>query len=80
MDEEGVKIWIRNVWNKRPGSLRKEFSLLVWDMFKAHTTKVICNTLSDINAKAAVIPGGRTSVLQTLDVCLNKPFKVYVPG
>ena len=25
-----------------------------------------------------VIPGGCTSVLQPLDVCLNKPFKVHM--
>ena len=78
MDEEGVKLWIRKVWNKRPGSLRKESSLFVWDMFKAHTTTVISNTLSELNMKTAVIPGGLTSVLQALDVCLNKPFKDYV--
>ena len=78
MDEEGVKLWITNVWNRRPGSLRKESSLLVWDMFKAHRTTKISNMLNDMKTKTAVIPGGLTSVVQPLDVCLNKPFKDYV--
>ena len=34
--------------------------------------------LNDMKTKTAVIPGGLTSVVQPLDVCLNKPFKDYV--
>ena len=40
MDENGVKLWTENVWNKRPGGLMKSRSLLVWDMFKAHVSDV----------------------------------------
>ena len=36
------------------------------------------NTLQSLNVHTAVIPGGCTSKLQTLDVCINHPFKVYL--
>ena len=38
-DENGVKLWINNVLNRRPGGIRKERSLLVWDMFRSHITE-----------------------------------------
>lgn len=38
MNEEKVKLWLENVWSRRPGGLRRERSLLVWDMFRAHLT------------------------------------------
>ena len=50
-------------------------SLLVWDMFRAHLCDSVKRKLSRKNCRQAVIPGGCTSVLQPLDVCLNKPFK-----
>lgn len=72
MDEEGVKLWLDNVWSRRPGGLSQErSSLLVW----AHLTTSTKNRLARINTDAAVIPGGLTSLVQPLDVCLNKPFK-----
>ncbi|KFD64660.1 hypothetical protein M514_20377 [Trichuris suis] len=37
MDEDGVKLWIDNVWKKRPGHANNR-SLLVWDAFRSHTT------------------------------------------
>ena len=45
------------------------------DAFEAHKTKQVKRLLKVENADLAVIPGGITSVLQPLDVCLNKPFK-----
>ena len=36
MDEDGTKEWLHKVWNKRPGALLKQRSLLVWDMFRMH--------------------------------------------
>ena len=76
MDEEGTKIWIRKVWNKRPGRLTRTKSLLVWDSFSVHLMESIKSILkTDSNTDIAVIPGGLTSVIEPLDVCLNKPFK-----
>lgn len=75
MDQTGVKLWIENVWNQRSGALRKLRSLLVWDMFRAHLTTETKKYLKQSNTETAVIPGGLTSILQPLDVFLNKPFK-----
>ena len=75
MDEEGVKICIEKVWRCRAGSLNKPQSLLVWDSFSAHLVDSSKRELRENNTKTAVIPGGLTSVVQPLDVCLNKPFK-----
>ena len=75
MDKEGVKIWIEKVWRCRAGSLNKPQSLLVWDSFSAHLVDSAKRELRENNTTTAVIPGGLTSVVQPLDVCLNKPFK-----
>ena len=75
MDEEGVKLWLENVWNRRPGGNGKDRSMLVWDMFRSHLTPATKKRLARIKTDQAVIPGGLTSLVQPLDVCLNKPFK-----
>ena len=36
MDEDGCNLWINKVWINCSGGLRKDKSLLVWDMFKTH--------------------------------------------
>ena len=70
-----MKLWMKNIWSKRLGGLRKEKSILVWDMFRSHLTDSVKATLKRNNTVSAVIPGGLTSLLQPLDVSLNKPFK-----
>ena len=45
-------------------------------MFRAHLLGKVKDTLKENKTYQAVIPGGCTSMLQPLDVCLNKPFKV----
>ena len=45
------------------------------DSFEGHKTDTIKNITLNENTDLAIIPGGLTSIVQPLDVCLNKPFK-----
>ena len=78
MDEAGLKVWIQKVWSARPGGLLRKRSLLIWDSFRAHLVDSVKEALRKTNTDIAVIPGGLTSVLQPLDVSLNKPFKDHL--
>ena len=78
MDEALIKVWLDEVFMRRPGGLLKPRSLLVWDMFRAHCCDSVKEKLKEYRTRQAVIPGGCTSVLQPLDVSINKPFKTYL--
>lgn len=78
MDDTLTMDWFKNVWCKKPGSLLRKPSLLVWDMFKPHCSEVIKKHSQTSKTTLCVIPGGLTSILQPLDVSINKPFKVYM--
>ena len=75
VDESILMEWLEKVWFRRPGALLNPDSLLVWDMFRVHLLDSVKRKLQDKKTRQAVIPGGTTSILQPLDVCLNKPFK-----
>ena len=75
MDVDCIKLWIQKVWRFRPGGMVAKRSLLVWDSFRAHLVDPVKQVLHRNNTEFKVIPGGLTSVVQQLDVCLNKPFK-----
>ena len=49
--------------------------LACYDSFEAHVTDTVKASFKRENTELAVIPGGLTSLLQPLDVSLNKPFK-----
>lgn len=68
--------WLKEVRLKRPGALLNGKSMLVWDMFPAHLLESVNNEPKRNRTYQCVIPGVCMSVLQPLDVCLNKPFKV----
>ena len=75
MDSEQMKVWIEKVWHAWIGDLGRRKSLLVYDSFEAHVTDTVKASFKRENTELAVIPGGLTSLLQPLDVSLNKPFK-----
>ena len=75
MDEERMLEWIQKVWAPYVDGNR---ALLSLDMFSGHLTDRVKDTLDKCGTKMLVIPGGCTSVLQPLDVSINKPFKVYI--
>ena len=74
MDKSLVKDWLNSIWIKVGGLLRKR-NLLVWDSFRAHLSDNVKRVLKSSRTDVAVIPGGMTSLLQPLDVGVNKPFK-----
>ena len=48
------------------------------DSFHCHQMDSITKQLCKANAELVVIAGGCTSILQTLDVSINKPFKGWL--
>ena len=55
--------------------LKQRCKPIVWDQFRAHKTEKVKEKLKALKTTQAMIPGGLTSVLQPLDVVINKPFK-----
>ena len=49
--------------------------MLVLFAFKGHLTDSVKNKLRKLNTELLVIPGGMISVLQPIEVSINKPFK-----
>ena len=78
MDDMLMVDWVKNVWGKRPGGLRKK-SLLVLDAFRCHKSDRMKEMLKEeYRTTLTIIPGGMTSILQPLDVAINKPMKVML--
>jgi hypothetical protein len=67
---------IRRVWKKRPHASTR--CLLSLNSFRGHLTQNTKTVLQACNTDLVVIPGGMTSILQALDVVVNKPFKDYL--
>nr|XP_002730631.1 PREDICTED: pogo transposable element with KRAB domain-like [Saccoglossus kowalevskii] len=67
--------WIRNTFPRRNDDSRR---LLIWDSCSVHLTPAVKEELYSRNVDIAVIPGGLTSLLQPLDVGVNKPLKDYM--
>ena len=75
MDENGMIKWIEKVWSPYVSS---KPALLSLDTFSAHFTKKVMDAFAKCNTTLLAIPGGCTSVLQPLDISINKPFKSYL--
>ena len=75
MNNNRTKDWLLWVWNTRPGAMRAKRSMLVWHMLHAHVRDDVKASANSLKTDLAVIPGSLTSVLQHLDVCINKLLK-----
>ena len=76
MDEGLVLDWLDTVWGRRDGGMLRKPSMLVLDSFRCHKTPAVLEFLKkEQRTVPAIIPGGLTSILQPLDVAINKPFK-----
>ncbi|KAJ8386439.1 hypothetical protein AAFF_G00170360 [Aldrovandia affinis] len=78
METELVVDWLKVVWGRRRGGLRKRRNMLVLDAFRGHLTEPVKKQVKAMNGDLVIIPGGMTSQLQVLDVVVNKPFKDHL--
>ncbi len=70
VDEKQMLKWIKEVWVKYT---KNAPSLLFFDTFSAHLTAAVKESFKLCNTTVILIPGGLTSILQPLDVSINKP-------
>lgn len=75
MTNELMTDWIRVVWRRRPGALLHLPAMLVLDAFRGHLTSEVKSALMEGGTDLVIVPGGMTSILQPLDVSVNKSFK-----
>ena len=75
MDENLMAEWIQLCL--RPYTESKP-AICVLDSFRGHITPAVKAAMRKCNAVPAVIPGGCTSILQPLDISINKPFKGHI--
>ena len=75
MDQDLVKDWVDKVWDRKPGALRRQKSMLVLDSFRGHLNEDVKKELQRGRTDMVVISGHVTSILQPLVISINKPFK-----
>ena len=73
--KSGCFEWIDKVWSPY---VKGKPALLSLDTFSGHLTSVVKEAFDKCRTKLLVIPGGCTSVLQPLDISINKPLKSYI--
>ena len=55
--------------------LENQPTLLEVDLFAAHMTNMVLDTMRANDITVSMIPGGSTGLVQPLDVSINRPFK-----
>ncbi len=78
MDDKLMMKYIDEIWMAHVLKTGCKESLLTLDSFRAHISESSKKKFHENDVHTCVIPGGCTSVLQPLDVCLNKPFKAHL--
>ncbi len=80
MDDMLCLDWVKTVWGRRPGgTVKKDWSLLVLDAFRCHRNKsMLEKPKRDHKTEVAITLGGMTSLLQPLDVSINKLIEVLL--
>ena len=73
-DDRITKDWLQRVWQRRPGAGLTR-SMLVLVAFRCRFSDNVKSLLNNSMTDLTIIPGGMTSILQPLDVSINKQMK-----
>lgn len=76
MTSELMQDWLECVWERRPDANNR--SMLIIDSFRGHLTDEVKDKIKEKTSDLVIIRGGLTRKLQSLDVCIYKPFKDFV--
>lgn len=80
MMESLMKEWLMECYGKRPGGFfHQKKALLLLDSMRAHITDSVKAGIKKTNSIPAVIPEGTTKYLQSLDISVNRAFKIAPP-
>lgn len=72
MSDDLVLDCMKMVWANHPGGLLRRKAVLILGSFRGHLTERVKARLAEARTHLAVIPGGLTSMLQPLDVFINR--------
>lgn len=64
MESRLVVDWLKVVWVRRPGGLRRRRYMLVLDAFHGHVTDEVKKQVKELNGDLVIIPGGMTAAGQ----------------
>lgn len=79
VDEDIFIWWIQHAWKMcRSSVFDTSQKLITLDMHRAQNTEKVKDTFKHARTTPAIIPGGCTSLIQPLDVSINKSFKQYL--
>ena len=75
MNKKLMLQWISDIWVKHT---KNKPSLLFLDSFSGHLTDKVKDAFKKSNTTVVVISAGCTSILQPLDVSINKPINCHL--
>jgi DDE superfamily endonuclease len=82
VDSEVMLKWMRNQWKasgaEGPIHNNPTPRMLVLDVHRAQKTEPVKDLFKELHTTPVMVPPGCTSLVQPLDVVVNKPFKDYV--
>lgn len=61
-----------SVWDKMKGDIFKKLLMLICNSFRAYRTEKVNKLCCEMKSPVALVPGSHTSLLQPLNVCINK--------
>uniref|UniRef100_UPI00398E3D25 pogo transposable element with ZNF domain isoform X2 n=1 Tax=Pristiophorus japonicus TaxID=55135 RepID=UPI00398E3D25 len=76
-EAEVLGLWLAKVWQQHVGS-RYDTSMLVLDSCRRHLSDDFIAELSRCHSLPLVVPGGCTSRLQPLDMCISQTFRTFL--
>jgi DDE superfamily endonuclease len=74
MDTDTMLLWLERVYRPWTVTINGP-NIIIMDTFAAHKTDVFVDYITDYQGHFIMIPGGYTSKLQVIDLCINKPLK-----